>query len=64
MGYEYKIETLKGLGLFFGDKTLAKAEQVLNEFGAEGWELVGVSPNHNSISGGTLSITAFFKRKK
>lgn len=65
MKYEYRIETIQ-LGVIMKETALGKAEKFLDELGAEGWELVGVSPNHTQmvLSGGTLSVTAFFKRQK
>jgi hypothetical protein len=47
--YEYKLIELKKDHLFAKDKD---AQTVLNDLGAQGWELVGMAPSRSLAYGG------------
>lgn len=61
--WEYKVHSIKvKFGLLSGTRIDAgKMEQVLNRYGAEGWELVSVT-GIVKLDGNTKAVLASFKR--
>ena len=65
--WEYKIMSPEVKG-WISKKIDPKAEQILNELGNEGWELVSITPLAGNTStawgAGTGNFVLIFKRKK
>ena len=63
MKFEYKVIVINLRGAFSPKPDCEETEEVINEFGRKGWELVSVVSN-NVYKGETCSYTLFFKRQK
>ena len=61
MQWEYMTTTLLAGGFFTGLVDGCKMKLELNQFGAQGWELVSVFDT-NKLQGGTLEVVAILKR--
>lgn len=63
--WEYKIIS-PGVGFkgFINPKIYLKEEQILNELGNNGWELVGIAPfAMDTLNSGTYKFVLIFKRQ-
>ena len=63
MEFEYKVIVINLKGFFSSKIDIAETEEMLDEYGEEGWELVSAIPNCG-YKGETDSYTLFFKRQK
>lgn len=61
--WEYKTVRIHTTGFYGGDFDTPDAEKLLNDMGAEGWELVS-SLETNTSHGHTEDLVFVFKRPK
>ena len=62
VSWEYKVFTI-GKG-FWSGKEKKNSEQLLDELGRDGWELISVVPLSQMGGGTTTNLQFFFKRKR
>lgn len=62
MSWEYKTIALAAHGFLGGKLDTVRFEQMLNQLGREGWELVNVFDT-NAYQGATRDVIAVFKRE-
>ena len=62
VSWEYKVVTTDKS--FWSGKDKVNLEQMLTEFGRDGWELVSVAPISTRSAGTTNELQLFFKRKR
>jgi len=64
MVWEYQSITVGTKGIFFGGKVdTRELDEILNEKGAHGWELVNTAATHFG-QGGTRDLILIFKRAR
>lgn len=63
MTWEYKTVALAAHGFLGGKLDTGRFEQLLNQLGKEGWELVNVFDT-NQYQGATRDVIAVFKRER
>ncbi len=61
MTWEYKTVALAAHGFLGGKLDMGRFEEMLNQFGSKGWELVNVFDT-NKLQGQTRDVIAVFKR--
>ena len=62
VSWEYKVFTIdKG---FWSGKEKKNSDQLLNDLGRDGWELVSVVPLSHAAGGTTSNLQFFLKRKR
>ncbi len=60
--FEYKTVRYDAKGFFGGKVDPQEFDASLNSYGAEGWELVGITAS-NEAYGSTKSVLSIFKRE-
>jgi hypothetical protein len=63
MKWEYKTVQLGATGLMGGEVDEAQLDRMMNELGAQGWEL-GAAFDTGAAGGGTRDVVVIFKRPK
>jgi hypothetical protein len=63
MTWEYKTIALAAHGFLGGKLDMTRFDQMLNELGREGWELVSAFDTNQSY-GATRDVIAVFKREQ
>lgn len=64
MKWEYRTIKLAGTGYWLGGKIdEAKLDQMMNDLGAQGWELASAFDT-NEAYGNTRDVVVIFKRQK